>query len=71
MNPMTMNRREACLGIVALAAPGAKAFPKAENASDAGKHNLLSRSVTFSFDQFRSLICRTPGACARSSPAFS
>jgi len=48
----SMNRREACLTVFALAALGAMAFPaKAENASDAEKQNLLSRSKTFSYDQ--------------------
>ena len=46
-----MNRREACLGVAALAALGANSFPaKAENASDPEKQNLLSRSERFSYD---------------------
>jgi len=46
------NRREACLTLAALAVLAAKAFPaKAENAGDAEKQNLLSRSETFSFDR--------------------
>jgi quercetin dioxygenase-like cupin family protein len=47
----SMNRREACLALAALAALGGEGLAKAENASDSEKANGLSRSEIFSYDQ--------------------
>lgn len=48
----TMNRREACLAVAALAALAGKAFPAAAGKEgDPEKENVLSRSATFSYDQ--------------------
>ena len=48
----SMNRREACLAVAALAALGGQAFPaEAQNTSNPEKDKLLSRSETFSYDQ--------------------
>ena len=48
----TMNRREACLAVAALAALGAQNIPgKAQSADHPEKDNVLSSSRTFSYDQ--------------------
>lgn len=50
MNPI--NRREACLAVAVLTALGGKVFPaETPKASDPEKHDVLSRSETFSYDQ--------------------
>lgn len=48
----SMNRREACLAVAALAAVGGKAFfASAKDADESERDNVLSRSETFSYDQ--------------------
>lgn len=48
----SMNRREACLAVAALAVHSGKAFTiKADNVRDPEKNSVLSRSETFSYDQ--------------------